>query len=347
MNSEEISISDGRIRWPGRVFVFVADDSLQAYRRMLLPFSEIRSSLRSDNELRIDTELSWQVIDEADVIVLWRYAPAPVLDFVMEAKARGKRVIMDVDLHPELREPHPAAPLQERMRPFLEMTLSNVDVVTVPTPELAFEIGPYNARTQVIRTRANPKTWISPKSAANDECVTLCWQSLDHTIQDLEPALEAVATLMRDDERVRLMHFSTEPLPGLTADRQVIVGTPDYEQLPDLVSRADIGIVPRNSSAGVDVESPDAVVEFGLAGLPVVVSDTAPHRRLTDSFEGISIAEGTEGWLRALRPLVASAPKRKEMGGELSERIRRSEWVGSSAGDWSDLLSSLAGGGAT
>ena len=90
------------------------------------------------------------------------------------------------------------------------------------------------------------------------------------------------------------------------------------EELVDIISKMDIGIVPLTQNTFNDGKSDLKGVEYGASGIPCVASDVAPYRRWIRHGENGFLVKNnkTKFWIRYLRELVNDRELRIKMGAE-------------------------------
>jgi len=86
------------------------------------------------------------------------------------------------------------------------------------------------------------------------------------------------------------------------------LGWIDNEDVPVLLSRADVGIVPHHKCRHWDTTIPNKLFDYMAAGLPLIVSDASPMKRIVEETGcGISYhANDVEGLVDAFRRLADS-----------------------------------------
>ena len=121
-----------------------------------------------------------------------------------------------------------------------------------------------------------------------------------------------------------------------------IIGSYKIEQLPKIVRRCDIGIVPLVDHRFNRGKSDLKGVEFGAFRVPVVASDVAPYRRWIRHEENGFLAKKnkTKFWFRYIDKLLADKSLRVRMGMEAKkDAIKRD--IKNNISDWIEVYNNV------
>ena len=142
---------------------------------------------------------------------------------------------------------------------------------------------------------------------------------------DFAVAAPAIKRLMREDARLRLCLVGELELdPGFDAFGARIERVPftGFKAYLALLANADIAVAPLERTIFNDAKSNIKLIEASIVGLPSVCS---PAREFTgaiaDGVDGF-LAADEDGWVAALRRLIADPVLRREMGARAMARVR-------------------------
>jgi|GEM_PF-319709 len=135
----------------------------------------------------------------------------------------------------------------------------------------------------------------------------------------LDTALEALASLdQRAPGRYGLLIVGEGParrelevrVKQLSLDGDVrFTGWLDYARLPDIISRAQVGLLPFHACHHIDASLANRLFEYMAHGLPIIASDVRPMTRvLEDTHCGVSFPSGDARALAEAIETLAGAP---------------------------------------
>ncbi len=255
-------------------------------------------------------------VDCYQTFVLQRVPHDPAVEaFVRAAKAAGKQVVVDVDdlvIHerygPELpilagySELSRELYVQQLRR--IGQVLALVDQATAATPALAAELRRCfpqlavevvrNVASQAMVERSTAAMAAAPDVAA-DGVVTLGYFAGTRTHDaDLATIAEPLAAVLAARPKVRLLLVGEVSMPAalspFAARIQHLPAVP-WGELPVLLRRADVHLVPLTDTLFTACKSELKWVEAALVGRPVIASAVGPYRDC--------VRHGANGWLAA------------------------------------------------
>lgn len=143
----------------------------------------------------------------------------------------------------------------------------------------------------------------------------------------LSQLLEVLERLLsrRSDVRVVLVGYPTEDVAAYLegrglAERCVLTGRVNYENLPDHLAEADIGLDPKLPGAG---EGSGKILNYMAAGLPVVAFDSPNNRDFLGLQQDLVPDGSIEGFVSRIEYLVDNAKVRRLEGAHNRERVLR------------------------
>lgn len=255
-------------------------------------------------------------VDCYQEFVLQRVPHDPSVEaFVRAARARGRRVAVDVDdlvIHERYGGELPmlagATPLarelyvQQLRR--IGQVLALVDVATAATAELAAELRSCfpHLRTEVVPNVAS-RAMVERAAAAHaaapdvaaDGAVTLGYFAGTRTHGvDLATVVEPLAAVLAARPRARLLLAGEIDLPAALGAFGARVATRPpvpWTELPALQRQVDVHLVPLSPSRFAACKSELKWIEAALVGRPVVAAAVGPYRD--------RVRDGENGWLAA------------------------------------------------
>lgn len=306
------------------IYAVVPDRTADAVRRIELPYRRLRSELGQEYDIKIVPGITPADLEKGALFVCHKHGGPRMFDLLMHLAKAGKRAIFDLSFSPRVTQSNPLGAYVARMHPYLELVLSNVDAVTVNTQRLADEIRPFHEGTVHIPSYLEDRVWGDvkkpPPAIPLPGSVTICWSARNQAAYDLVEAWDALEAVMSRYPLATLMHFAGHPLGGIPVGRQIIMQPADYLDMPSLLARADVGIVPRGTTNVSDSACVSPALEFGALGIPVVASPTLPYRSLAAETDGITLAKSTDEWVEALSKFIEDASLRQRAGEALRKR---------------------------
>lgn len=297
-----------------------------------------------------------EVCTSADVIILHRYLFENTLAGVARWRARGKKVLVDIDLSVEhLESDHPGfsfwckgilpLPFKNGSRPVfpppaeqLKWLFKMVDGILVPTPQLARDCFPHG-RVQLLADYLNTNEYLVVPSQKRADSVWLGLNASGQAFSSLKGSgvLEGIEQALNQSGRLNLLFAGADPsaarwLSRLPAERVEVLPVLSAEGLPAALSKVDIGLLPAVGEFDLR-QSPLPAVEYMAMKIPWIASNQPPFQGLAEygHLVGNSPAEWAEaiGWLaeniEAVRQRAAGAPYLYALSQDAAENIEKIE----------------------
>ncbi|MDP6826661.1 MAG: methyltransferase domain-containing protein [Pseudomonadales bacterium] len=280
-----------------------------------------------------------------DMVILQREASPAALDLVRSLRARGKRVIFDIDDY--LLDVPPYLTVYEhceRMRPHLEAVLAEVDAVSVSTPPLREALLSYN-----------PRTYITPNYAWSNHA------PIEH--DDGTPSTPAeVRLIVASSDSVRvdflvdvLRHLTDHPgthveLVAIGPPGEYLRGvgipvaalpTVSHEEFKGmLASRANtIALVPLDDNPFNRCKSAIKYFDYALAGVPAICSNMTPYANVIEhGVDGFLCGNSSVEWIEIASELIGNAGMRREVAATAHRRCLDLYSLNRSAAAWQEML---------
>ncbi|MFT9016539.1 MAG: glycosyltransferase [Acetobacter sp.] len=283
----------------------------------------------------------------ADILVLWRVAFSGHVSVMLQlARQKGARIIFDtddltfiphmarIDLIDGIRS---AGATEERIETVftdMQRTLMQADMGFAPTDALADTMRVYRPATHTVPNTYDAAFLAQARLACRarkathpDGLVRIGYATGSRTHQkDFAQICPAVVTVLRDNPQTRLVLFrepeNHRPLlmidefPALRTVHAQIEwrDTMPLAGLAQELARFDICIAPlQTQSIFCNAKSELKFFEAALAGVPCVVSPTAPFRRCVIHGRTGLLAETPAEWAEALNRLINDPALRTRM----------------------------------
>lgn len=281
-----------------------------------------------------------------DVAVFWRVAWTPEIGAaVAHLRSRHRVVVFDVDdlmTEPSLAQIdvidgiRTQSLTEEGVRSHYDRireTMLNADVCLTTTEELALYLRGAGKTTHVIpngfdrsthnRSRFEMRRWRAKKP---DGLIRVGYAGGSHTHQrDFGVAVEAVAELLRENERCRLVLFRSrsgplidpEEFPALRGLEERIEwrNAVPLPELPLELARFDINIAPLEfGNPYCEAKSELKFFESALVDVPTIASPTGPFRRAIEHGKTGYLAASADDWYHSLKLLVDDPGLRARIG---------------------------------
>lgn len=299
-----------------------------------------------------------EVCASADVIILHRYLFENTLAGIARWRARGKKVLVDIDLSVEyLEADHPGfsfwrkgilpLPFKNGSRPIfpppaeqLKWLFKMVDGILVPTPQLARDYYPHG-RVQLLADYLNTNEYLIVPPQRREDRVWLGLNASGQAFSALKGSgvLEGIEQALQQSQRLKLLLAGADSsaarwLSSLPAGRVEVLPLLPAEGLMVALSKVDIGLLPAVGEFDLR-QSPLPAVEYMAMKIPWVASNQAPFQGLAEygQLVGNSPAEWAEaiGWLaeniESARQRAAGAPYLYALSQDAAENIEKIERV--------------------
>ncbi len=199
----------------------------------------------------------------------------------------------------------------ERMQKLLRLC----DGAITTTTRLATELLDYVPRVFINRNVASEKMLALSLAALKRKkqssgCVVLGYFSGSITHNDdirmIEPVLQR---LLRENYHVRLLLAGVLSVPSQFAefgDRIIVESFQDWTDLPELIAKADVNLVPLETSIFNEAKSENKWLEAALVKVPTVASKLGPFQEILEDGKTVFLCETLDEWYAVLTRLVSS-----------------------------------------
>lgn len=286
----------------------------------------------------------YQIMHDADVIVIQRPLPQLHHAVAVAAKRQGMKIVVDIDddFHNVHKANvavdatnHKTSPL-ENLR-WLMKTLALADVITVSTPAL-LKYARGNAKGVVVRNRLPEKILTLPR---RPPCGLIGWTgSVATHPEDLQQARGVLDLIPGPISIVGHAQGVAEAL-DVSGDR-VLHGNKWQAKVPiywrALNIAMDVGIVPLEYSTFNKSKSALKGIEYISLGKPFIASPLPEYERLVEESGAGVIARTREEWATAARDLLEDGDKYRKLGAEWAQENTLEAHVGEWITAWEMAL---------
>jgi glycosyltransferase involved in cell wall biosynthesis len=236
-------------------------------------------------------------------------------------RSAARRIVYDFDDAVYVGKPDRIgeAPGRSRFRVAkFSATCRMADVVVAGNDELAGAARPYARRVEIVPTGIDLSVY-SRDGPARAGPPTLVWIGLPGNLPYLELVRPALAELAaeRPDLTLRIVSSRFPDWPEVPIDRVVW----SESTAPAALSSADIGIMPLADDAWTRGKGGFKLLQYMAARLPCVASPVGANRTIVAEGETGFLPRDEKGWLDALRALLDSPARRREMGEKGRQRV--------------------------
>lgn len=242
----------------------------------------------------IDMTVDGQVRGDPDVLVICRIMGDYIPDAIRRIKARGRtKVVFDVDdWFAGLPGYNPASQLPDEMIHNMHRAMSEADLITCSTPELAEGYSVLN-RTVVLPNYLNPEVWQPFQDMARMRShIHVGWAGAFHWRgADLELLKPWIYEFLDKHREVRFAAIGCRELlewlgidglttPRLPPNEKTSIRNRDlhpYVHLPAMLANLDIGLVPLVHNRFNQAKSHCKGMEYNAMSVPAVASPSREY----------------------------------------------------------------------
>lgn len=342
-----------------RILYLLADQTGCGWYRCLLPGIYLR------NLYGIDSRAATSLTDEvrafarnADIVVCQRQLSDPVLEYMREQKAIGKKIIYELDddfWHLPVKNPvyryYQSGGLTK-----LNEFLRSADVVTVSTTPLKRTVDAMHDHVVVLPNAVDPDMADAiadsraGRRVGRSETVRIGWSGSNFHEGDLDCAIGALIGLAKRPD-VQLVFFGWVPdriRQEVSADKLEIypfVPTNRYYHAMAAL-RLDIGLAPLSDNRFNEAKSNLKYLEYSMFKIPTVASPVYPYTRtITDGRDGILVKKNRhQEWLKQLTRLVEDKAERDRLARNAYATVNERFHLKTNVRQWLDLYEGLCFG---
>lgn len=264
-----------------------------------------------------------------------------------ELQAMGRKVVYEIDDAIDCMEPwHPGYETyrspEARAEVFEMMKLA--DLVTVSTRWLRDRYAKYCRRIDVVPNMVDLGN-LPKKAVRDDKLFRVLWAGSPSHAGDLAEVVGALRAFVARHDDVRVVFFGAEPVGhGIAPGKVDVIPWCDFLNYHETLASvgADVALAPLADVPFNYGKSAIRILEYMVAGYPVIASNVGPYELLVNGQSGLLVRNAGD-WLVNLEVLHAQKEFREQVVRHGSELVRAYD-VAVQAKGIEDLYASLGRG---
>ena len=321
------------------------NSSGSAYWRIRDPFKFLNET--GEFDCRVASEgITRENTAWADIIVTQSTVDKNGIALLREYQVEhGKKLVVELDDYPKLTEDNPFSLNYEMQNAgeIIKITTGIADLVTVSTPYLKKEIKGWGKNIKVLPNLMNMERWDLPTTKNNTDRVRILWAGSVTHVEDVKILRSALSRIAGDYPQTDFYFVGDIRMRDVfrALPRSEYMLGVDFEAWPCKLAglQADIGIAPLQDREFARSKSAIKVYEYGLHGMPVVVSPVEPYKRLKGW--PVRYAKTDDDWYGHLSELIVDKDKRDTEGAKLRKKIIKTRSLQGNIGMWVDAYKSI------
>lgn len=313
----------------GKIVCFLADHFGCGQYRVKNPFRQL---LKYGWDVMFTTFSPPEVLEWGDILIFQRQCADHMWEKIRDLRAKGKKVIYDIDDYFHGLEMHnPVTPEFINNPTWLrniERIIYYSNALTVSTPELYKQYGKFNKNSYIIPNAIDMNMMPQPILENTDGTIRIGWGgSITHDA-DIQEVVEAIEYIVNKYDNTVMVFIGADYrkyFPNLPPNRmEWHPGTSDHEDgVGDYYKvinecRLDIGLAPVTNSHFNRCKSDLKAVEWAFFGLGIVASDVEPYAMFMkdkpEYGEKGLIAKNKKQWISHLENLITDKDLRYKLG---------------------------------
>lgn len=212
----------------------------------------------------------------------------------------------------------------------LAITPRMADYVNIPR-ELLWGVWPSGVNAELFKPAQSARTW-----PASGEPIQLAYVGVLNYERNLMNLSAAVVKANAEGVQITLslvgdgnQKEELDKFAGTTKGCVRVLPRVDHSQIPSVLSRAHIGVLPFPDEEKFQVSSPIKLFEYMASGLPILATRIACHTDVIGDGDYVIWMEGSdeESLLSALREVWKKSGELREMGGRAAIASKAWTWA--------------------
>jgi GT2 family glycosyltransferase/glycosyltransferase involved in cell wall biosynthesis len=298
-----------------RVFLLTADFWGCGWYRLHVPGVALAAK---GYEVAMEDELPQDVIEHFDVFVMQRQFRPEMIPLIRALRSMGKTVIGELD--DDFWHLHEDSPVLGfwygdggvRLK-VLEQFLGECDWVTTSTKPLAQVLRKFNPKVKVVPNQLPGPAWKARHKPRKDGKLIIGWAGGEPHGKDVALLAGTMEQIVEEYPHVELHLAGMSVYPFVAHPRIVALQPVTIEHYPKLLSGFDIGLAPIVDSAFNRAKSDLKFIEYGMVGVPAILSRVEPYLRVVKHGENGFLAQNPKDWLKFLKRLVEDEKLRTDI----------------------------------
>ncbi len=324
-------------------------------------FSPLREAVIEAHPSIKDGQVDFEAIEKSDLVLIQREFGKELNKYesvVKLARKLSKPIVYDTDtllINPEPSPGHINLPLGEALLPTIR-SISEADLVTVPTQTLKNALSSYNSNTVVLPNFLDTHYWQIRKPVLRDSeksPVVLGYLGGENSKPNLEFIQPVISKLLsKFGDKLRFTVWGLQPpneLLQFPQTKWIRISTNLYDNFVSFFQRqeADIFLAPLADNILNRCASEVKFLEYSALGSPVVASNLEPYSTIIKNRENGFLATTFEEWEYYLTELLTDPILRYELALHAQETIEKNWLLSDNAYKWVEVYNevhSIAGG---
>lgn len=298
-----------------RVFLLTADFWGCGWYRMHVPGLALAAK---GYEVAMEDEMPPNVIEHFDVFVLQRQYRPEMISVVQTLKAMGKTVIGELD--DDFWHLHEDSPVlgfwyangKEKLKT-MERFLGQCDFLTTSTKPLAHVLRQFNPKVKVLPNMLPTSQWTARRQPRDDGTLVIGWAGGEPHGKDVALLAGTMDQIVEEYPHVELHLCGMQAYPFRPHPRVKTLTPVTIEHYPKLLAGFDIGLAPIIDSQFNRAKSDLKFIEYGMVGVPAVLSRVEPYVRTVKHGENGFLAQNPKDWLKFLKRLIEDEKLRTDI----------------------------------
>jgi len=294
--------------------VLVQTDDVQAGGRVAQPLQRLVNDMAIDGVLRHALPSLLEVVRLIPDTVVFQGPITPALVDTIGLVKEHTNAWVTLDI--------PQYPSESASVFCLQNALTQVDSITVATQVLADLLGDSHTNIKVIPTRLSPDIWLDMQSLRRTrKKLRVGWVGTVDQQADLQILADVIKALADQVEWVIMGPCSRWLRPYIHELRPPVQGALYPGLLASL--NLDLAVVPARSNQTNQSKGPQALLELGACGYPVICSDVLT---IDGTLPVTVVSNEASAWTEAIETYISQPDKCARMGDELRHEVTRN-WM--------------------
>lgn len=298
-----------------RLFLLTADFWGCGWYRLHVPGLALAAK---GYDVVMEDELPPNVLDHFDTFVMQRQYRPDMVPIIQTLKAMGKAVIGELD--DDFWHLHDDSPVlgfwyennKERLRE-MERFLGECDFLTTSTKTLAQVLRQFNPKVKVLPNMLPTSQWQARHEPRKDGQLVIGWAGGEPHGKDVAILAGTMEQIVEEYPHVELHLCGMRAYPFRPHPRIKALTPVTIEHYPRLLAGFDIGLAPIVDSPFNRAKSDLKFIEYGMVGIPAVLSKVEPYARTVKHGENGFLAQNPKDWLKFLKRLVEDEQLRTDV----------------------------------
>ncbi len=320
-------------------------------QHVLLPNDEGIAKTTVNKELKANHKKygSWESLSAGiDMMVMQRADQAETIALSLAIREQSNcPIVFEIDDNiydvstssPSYRYWYPGSPLFE----IAELFMSNVDALTVSTPELVDAYKHLNPNIYVLPNCQDPDDWEGIERPTPEDKLVIGWAGSNTHYDDLHMIRRVIKKILRNNPNVVFRVIGSLPdflegVPGVEFRRDVVGVRKWPAKLAEL--NFDIGLAPVVDRPFNRSKSNIKWQEYAMLGIPTVASNIGAYKEIQSGVTGFT-ADSEAGWLAHIQYLINNPELADSVGEQAKQYVLDNHNIQKNIGAWESVYEQI------